>query len=366
VRVARTVRTHLEPRSPVLHNSLRLAIGLALSVLLARTLGLSHAFWVVLGTLQVLRTTALGTGRTTIEALAGSTLGVAVGGLFAVLAGSNTLLMWIALPFTVFLAAYAGTTLGFLLSQAAFTVNLIIVFNLISPAGWQVGLVRIEDLAVGAAVSVVAGILLWPRGARQELARSVSSFYRATAAHLGVTFDRVLGSDAGGDADPVRRQAVRARDRAGEALDVLLAERGARHLEPRTAGALVAAGNQGMLAGDALTVIATEGYRASSCADGATALRSQVQALLARFLRLADQLEHTRHPTGNVEPAPAEAMRGAALGCLRRWASDETAGRSAMAVVIAREWGENLARLEADLQQPVRAAIDAARIPWWR
>jgi len=35
------------------------------------------------------------------------------------------------------------------LGQAAFSVNLIIVFNLISPAGWQVGLVRIEDVAVG-------------------------------------------------------------------------------------------------------------------------------------------------------------------------------------------------------------------------
>ena len=77
--------------------------------------------------------------------------------------------MWTAFPIAVFGAAYAATTIGFMASQAAFTINLIIVFNLISPAGWQVGLVRIEDLLVGALISLVVGVLLWPRGARREL-----------------------------------------------------------------------------------------------------------------------------------------------------------------------------------------------------
>ena len=58
IRVARTVRTHLAPASSVLHNSLRVALGLALAVLLARLLQLDHAFWVVLGTLSVLRSNA--------------------------------------------------------------------------------------------------------------------------------------------------------------------------------------------------------------------------------------------------------------------------------------------------------------------
>jgi uncharacterized membrane protein YccC len=284
-----------------------------------------------------------------------------------VLAGNNMVLMWIALPFTVFVAAYAATTVGFVLSQAAFTVNLIIVFNLISPAGWQVGLVRIEDVAVGAAVSVAAGILLWPRGARQDLARSVSSFYRATAAYLGPAFDRVLGLEVGGDIDALRNRAVRAGDRAGEGLQVLLAERGAKHLEPQTAAALVTAGNQGMLAADALTVVATDlGYRAEACADAAAAIRTQVRALLAQLTSLADGLEDDRHVIGKAKPASAQALRAAALGCLDRRDGEPVAGRTALALVIAGEWAQNLARLEAGLEQPVSAAVAAARIPWWR
>jgi uncharacterized membrane protein YccC len=367
LRLARSIRTHLDPRSPVLHNSLRLAIGLAVSVFLARTLGLGHAFWVVLGTLQVLRTSALGTGRTTIQALIGNALGVAVGGLFAALVGTNSVVMWATLPFTVFFAAYAATTVGFVLSQAAFTVNLIILFNLISPAGWQVGLVRIEDVAVGAAVSVVAGVLLWPRGARREVTTSVSSFYGSIAAYLAPAFDRVLGFEVGGDVEEVRRRAVRARDRAGESLHVWLSERGTKHMEPQAVAALIAAGNQGMLAADALTVVADGlGFRAETCADAAAAMRAQVRTILARLTSLADRLEHGRDAPGEAEPVGAQALRAAALACLRHADGEAATVRSALALVSAREWAQNLARLETDLEAPVDAAAAAARIPWWR
>jgi hypothetical protein len=66
-----------------------------------------------------------------------------------------------------------------MLSQAAFTINLIVVFNLILPAGWQVGLVRIEDVLVGALISLVVGVLLWPRGAHREVGRTLGSLIAA-------------------------------------------------------------------------------------------------------------------------------------------------------------------------------------------
>jgi uncharacterized membrane protein YccC len=275
--------------------------------------------------------------------------------------------MWAALPVAIFLAAYAATTAGFLVSQAAFTLNLLVVFNLISPAGWQVGLVRIEDVAVGAAVSVVAGVLLWPRGARRELSRSVASFYRAAAAYLEGAFDSLLGFAASADVDPLRRQAVRERDRAGEALYLLLSEQTARHLDAETAVAIVAAGNRGMLAGDAMTLVASEfGPRVRGCPDGAAALRLEVRALLAGLTALSERLDPDGRATGSAEPVSAAALRAAALGCLHRWAKDAAAGRAALAVVIAREWALNLARLEADLEPPVSAVVKASRIPWWR
>jgi len=37
-----------------------------------------------------------------------------------------------------------------------------------------------------------------------------------------------------------------------------------------------------------------------------------------------------------------------------------------MAVVMAGEWVQDLARLEADLEDAVGSAVEAARKPWWR
>jgi uncharacterized membrane protein YccC len=366
VSVLRTVRTHLESPSTVLQGSLRVAIGLAIAVWVARTFDLSHAFWVVLGTIQVLRSNALSTGRTVVLAVLGNAVGVAVGGLFALVAGNHPALMWAAFPIAVFGAAYAATTIGFMLSQAAFTINLIVVFNLISPAGWQVGLVRIEDLVVGAVISLLVGLLLWPQGARRELVRALGDAYRGIADYLDLRFDRLLGFEPDVDADLARQEAVRARDRSDEAFETFLTERGGGSFDRETAAFLLSSVNHAILAGDLLGVIAgAMGYSASGCADGAIAVREQVKALLAAYRGLADRLSLSpSEPAGS--PLSSPALRKAELGCLRRWQSDAEAGRGAMAVVMAAEWAQSLAHLETDLGGAVIAAVQAARKPWWR
>jgi uncharacterized membrane protein YccC len=366
VSVLSTIRTHLESPSTVLQGSVRVAIGLGIAVWVARTFDLSHAFWVVLGTIQVLRSNALGTGRFVVLAVLGNAIGVAIGGLFALLAGNHPAVMWAAFPIAVFGAAYAATTIGFMLSQAAFTINLIVVFNLISPAGWQVGLVRIEDLAVGAVISLVVGLLLWPRGARRELVRALGNTYRGIVVYLDQRFDRLLGFEPAGDPEASRQAAARARDRVDEAFETFLNERGSGSFDQDTAAFLLSSANQAILAGDLLGVIAgAMGYSATGCADGAIDVRQQVSALLVAYRGLADRLSISpSEPAGSR--LSSAALRKAELGCLRRWQSDADAGRGAMAVVMAGEWAQSLDHLESDLEGAVATAVEAARRPWWR
>jgi uncharacterized membrane protein YccC len=366
IRVARTLRTHLTPSSAVLHNALRSAMGLALAVLLARLLNVDHAFWVVLGTASVLRTNALATGRTTLQALLGTLLGFAVGAAFTAVAGNNTLLLWIALPVVAFLAGYASTAVGFLVGQAAFTVNVLILFNLISPVGWRLGLARIEDVALGAGISVVVGLLLWPRGARRELSRSIAGFYRSVATYVGTAFARVLEDGSLEDSMRARMLAVLARDRAHEAMEQFLNERAAKRVSPETAASLIASGSHTLMVGDNLNRFADMGYHGRGCPQGRWALEARIDDTLEGVKRLGDRLDRPQSGGETATSGLDETLRDAALRCLQRWRTHPDAGRSAIAIVVAVEWTEQLRALTAVLDRPISQLASAARVPWWR
>ena len=54
--------SHLSFRSVWFRNAFRGAVGLALAVAVVEVTDVAHGFWVVLGTLSVLRSSAVGTG----------------------------------------------------------------------------------------------------------------------------------------------------------------------------------------------------------------------------------------------------------------------------------------------------------------
>lgn len=111
-----------------------------------------------------------------LRGLFDTALGFAFGGLLVSVIGANTTLLWILLPLAIVVAGVASA-LSFAADQASFTVTLLILFNIISPAGCQVGLVRIEDVGIGFAVSLLVGALFWPRGAAAVLAQALSEAY---------------------------------------------------------------------------------------------------------------------------------------------------------------------------------------------
>ena len=158
-------RAHAERHSFWLHNSVRGATALGLAVLVADLTGVQHSFWVVLGTLTVLRSNALSTGQNVLRGLAGNVAGVIIGGALILGIGSSNTVLWFLFPLAVLLAGLAPAVISFAAGQAAFTITLVILYNIIAPAGWKVGLIRIEDVAIGCAVSLVVGVLFWPRGA---------------------------------------------------------------------------------------------------------------------------------------------------------------------------------------------------------
>src|SRR4051794_7533134 len=227
--------SHAARQSVWLQNSVRGAVGLGLAVLVSKLASVDHAFWVVLGTLSVLRSNALNTGQTVVHGVVGTVAGFVVGALIIAVVGTNTTLLWFLLPPAVLLAALAPATISFAVGQAAFTLIVLILFNILQPQGWRVGLVRVEDVVLGSAVSLLVGFLFWPRGAAAALGQALAQAYSGSARYLAQAVDFGMGQcdgSARASGAPVRdaAEAAAASRRLDDTFRTYLGERGAKPL----------------------------------------------------------------------------------------------------------------------------------------
>jgi hypothetical protein len=181
----------LATRAVVVRNSVRTGLGLALAVAVTHVFPVQHGFWVVLGAMSVLRSSALTTGTRVVRAVVGTTIGFLLGVVFIELMGFEPVVMWATLPLVAFGSAYVPEVASFVAGQAMFTMMVLIIFNVINPSGWQVGLIRVEDVVVGAMVGAVVSLLLWPRGAAATVSRAVDAAIAAGATYLTVAVKRV-------------------------------------------------------------------------------------------------------------------------------------------------------------------------------
>lgn len=165
-----------------------------------------------------------------MRAIVGTVAGFAVGSVVLVALGHHHALLWAVLPIALLVAGTAPSVISFAAGQAGFTVVVVILFNIVDPVGVAVGLVRVEDVAIGAGVSVVVGFLFWPRGATAELARAMSQAFASATALLAA---EVADVGSGGPVTDLPRRGAAA-DAASQRLDdafrLYLAERGAKHV----------------------------------------------------------------------------------------------------------------------------------------
>ena len=201
--VASITSGFLSGRSVAVRNSLRTGLGLALAVAIVHLFPVEHGFWVVLGAMSVLRSSALTTGTKMLRAVLGTGIGFVLGALLIGVVGVDPQVLWILMPVVVFGSAYVPEIASFTAGQAAFTMMVLIVFNLIVPTGWSVGLIRIEDVAVGALVGVMVSLLLWPRGATASAAAAVDSARTVFTRYLEAAVRRITRGEDEATADKV-------------------------------------------------------------------------------------------------------------------------------------------------------------------
>src|SRR5207244_8265085 len=186
----------------------------------------------------------------------------------------------------------APAAVNFVVGQVAFSVLVVVLFNILAPTDWQLGLVRVENVGLGLAVSVVVGLLLWPRGARGQLRSALADLYDAGASLLSFSFRRLL-TDAGEPADAVDTARSTARTRAIRAQEVF-----EQFLNERTRQApgidvwamLLSSGKGLLLIGDVLDWLFEHGYAAAQAGAPAGTLAMLAGNAVAHIVRLAEEL----------------------------------------------------------------------------
>ena len=356
------ITSYLEPHSVWLHNSLRGAAGLGLAVLAARLTGVQHSFWVVLGALSVLRSNALNTGQDAVRAMLGTVAGFIVGAALLVGIGTNTTLLWFLLPLAVFLAGVAPAVISFAGGQAAFTLTLVILFNILQPTGWRVGLVRIEDVAIGVGVSLVVGVLFWPRGAAPALRRALAEAYADGAGYLASTVR--FGMSRGDPSTPAppalagdAARAAAASRRLDDAFRTYLAERGAKRFPLADVAGLVTGVAGLRLEADAVLDL-WRGDDGQAGGDVAAA-RHEILGTAERVTGWYDGLATTMI-TGGELPQPLahdKAADGRLVRAVRRdlLGDDGRASATAVRMIWTGDHLDVVRRLQAAIISPARA-----------
>jgi Fusaric acid resistance protein-like len=343
--VAGVVTRLVSARSVWMVNSLRGAAALAAAVAVADVSGVQHAFWVVLGTMSVLRSNAAATGATAWRALAGTVVGFAAGAALLLAIGTGQIALWTVLPVAVLVASYAPGVAPFLFGQAAFTVTVAVLFNLLDPVGWTVGLIRVQDVAIGCAVSLVVGVLFWPRGAGGVVGADLADAFRRGGQYLTQAVDwatgaRTIPPSAGG-------ASVTAALRLDDALCAYLAEQGSKRVAKSDMWALVMGTIRLRLTANVLAGLQPCPGRM----PGSDALRLQAAGLALYYERLADEVG-----------SGADAVTGEDIPALEPGDARQTHPRG----LWVAEHIEHLRHSARSIAEPAARFTAVRRRPWWR
>jgi uncharacterized membrane protein YccC len=376
---AEVVMRHASVRSVWFANSLRGAVALAIAVAVADLSGVQHGFWVVLGTLSVLRSNAAGTGATALRALAGTVAGFVVGAALLEGIGTGQTAMWVAFPLAILVAAYAPGTAPFTVGQGAFTIVIVVLFNLLVPVGWKVGLLRVEDVAIGCAVSAAVGVLFWPRGAAALVGDDLADAFRRGAGYLMQAVDWAL-SERTVPPDAVEA-AVAAGVRLDDALRGFLAEQGTKRASKEDLWMLVSATQRLRLTANSLAglrnmpppgvvdgpaCLPLEGADSYTGTPACAGLRTAALALAGFYGQVATELGHPGRDEPTLLPPPPLTGPAVPRTAAGAEAPPDESHRPHPHLLWVQEHLHHLSQSAQMISEPTLHVAQARRRPWWR
>lgn len=224
-----------------------------------------------------------------------------------------------------------------------------VLFNLLVPEGWRIGVLRVEDVAIGAAVSLVVGVLFWPRGAAAVVGDDLADAFRLGGAYLAQAVHWALGLR---HEQPTAGPAVTAGVRLDDALRGFLAEQGSKRMPKNDLWRLVVGATRLRLTAHSLAGLPNPEV------DGdpvSAALGERADVIAGWYERLAAYIG----PHRNGTRAPLELPR------IDRVATSDP-NRYLSCTLWVDEHLQHITPHLAELVEPAHEVATQRSKPWWR
>jgi uncharacterized membrane protein YccC len=187
--------------------TLRLMICIGAAGVVTEVLHLQRSYWVLLTVAIVFKPDYGSVFARAVQRGLGTMVGAVAGAVLLVLIHG----MWLLIPFAVLAALLPyGRSRNYGLLATFLTPLVVLLIDLLSPAGWQLAEDRLIDTLIGCGIVLVIGFAPWPMSWYAHLPRQFAAATLDVCAYLGATLDP--GPDGAGPAElsRMRRSTYRA------------------------------------------------------------------------------------------------------------------------------------------------------------
>ncbi|HCY84995.1 MAG TPA: hypothetical protein DHV36_07655 [Desulfobacteraceae bacterium] len=172
----------LRPGSPLFRHALRAAVAITAAVALVRHLDLSHALWVPITVLVVMRPSLGGTLNISWRRMAGTLTGVILGVALAYL--RLPALAIGGLAFVMLFWMFYFKDRNYILFISFLTAPIVLILSSTFPQLWHSGAERLFDTVLGLGIGLAAAFLVWPNFARKNLRKALGDLVAAQHSHF--------------------------------------------------------------------------------------------------------------------------------------------------------------------------------------
>ncbi|SDL06125.1 Uncharacterized membrane protein YccC [Catalinimonas alkaloidigena] len=175
-------RQNLNPQSTIFRHSVRLTATVLLGFALGRWFQIQNAYWIVLTIIVIMRPSYGLTKSRSKERVYGTLIGcvVAVGVVLLV----DNRVVYGVLAGVSFVIAFSLLQRNYRNSAIFVTLNIVFLYVLIQPDAFQVIQYRFLDTALGAGMSFLASLLLWPSWEAASIRKFILKTLRANRTYL--------------------------------------------------------------------------------------------------------------------------------------------------------------------------------------